>query len=311
MCEDGFREKVEGRSLPYPEADYRSRLEHELSVIEGAGLPSYFLIVQDVLAFGKRQGWITGPGRGSSAGCIISWLIDITTIDPLRYGLIFERFYNAGRNAPGRVSLPDIDSDVQKYKREEYYKHLQRTYGPDRVAQIATFASLQGRSALTEVMRANGVNFDVIKRITKVIPDKARITEELQEMKERGEDPSVIAYSLDVYRDELAEWVQVDDEGEIVGGQYAPYFRQAARLEGTKTHIGRHAAGILIGDVPLDQFVPTKWDESAKGNIAAMEYLPALEAMGGCKIDILAVAFLDKAEGVRDLALTGRIGRVA
>lgn len=309
LCERGFRDKIDGRTLPYPTEHYRARLDMELGVIGGAGLSSYFLVVQDFINHGRSKGWILGPGRGSGAGCIISWLTGITGIDPLEYGLIFERFYNAGRNVPGRISLPDIDSDVPKCHREDVYSDLQDKYGPDKVAKIATFNSMQGRSALTAVMAVRDEPFDLVKRITKILPDKARISEELEEMRQRGEEPSVIGYCLDFLQDDLTEWVQVEegDNGERrLTGVYAKYFERAMRLEGTKTHIGMHAAGVVIGAEPLAGVCPMKWDEKHKCNIAAMEY-PALEAMSLCKIDVLAVVVLDKAQAVRSLVRTGRI----
>jgi DNA polymerase III subunit alpha len=305
LCERGWRGKVEGNDLPYPVQTYRDRLEMELGVINGAGLPSYFLIVQDFMNYGHEHNWMIGPGRGSSAGCIVSWLIGVTAIDPVRYGLIFERFYNAGRNAPGRVSLPDIDSDVPKYKREEVYRYLQKKYGEDRVAKIATFPSMQGRSAITAVMSANDVPFDLVKRITRAVPDKARITEELEEMRQRGEEPSIISYALDVYKDDLAEWVQEQDDG-LLTGEYAQFFSQARRLEGVKTHIGIHAAGVAIGAEPLAGVCPLKYDASEQAYIAALEW-EKLEQIGVPKFDVLATAFLDKGMCVRSLVRRGRI----
>ncbi len=305
LCEKGWADKIEGRSLSQPIEVYRDRLEMELGVINGAGLPSYFLIVQDFVNYAKERRWILSPGRGSGAGCIISYLTGITGIDPIQYGLIFERFYNAGRNAPGKVSLPDIDSDFPKHKRDEIYAYLQVKYGEAYVAKIATFSTMQGRSALTEVMRAHEEDFDLTKRITKLIPDKHTITEELEEMRQQGEEPSIIAYALDVLGEDLAEWARMEEDGSI-SGEYGARFAQAIRLEGVKKHIGTHAAGVLIGAVPLAGFCPTKYDDKSHSTIAAMEY-PALEAMGGCKVDVLSVAVLDKAQAVRSQVRTGRI----
>lgn len=303
LCEAGFRSKVEDRGLDI--AAYRERLEMELGVIEGAGLSPYFLVVQDILAYAKDRGWLVGPGRGSAAGCLVSYLAGITKIDPIPYGLLFERFYNAGRNAPGRISMPDIDIDVPIIKRDELIPYLQKKYGKDRVAKIATFSSLQGRSALDEVLSVHEVPFDLRKQITKVIPDKARISEELQEMKDEGEEPSIIRYAMEIYGEELSEWVRMGDDGSLEG-EFAPYFAQAIRLEGTKKHVGTHAAGVVISPEPLASLCPLKYEKGDDCYKAEMEY-PDLEAMGLMKLDLLGIAMLNKGEGVRDQMLTGEI----
>lgn len=307
LCESGFSHLIESREdqLDRPISEYRDRLSMELDVIEGAGLPAYFLIVQDIMAYGHSRGWLLGPGRGSSAGSLVAYITGITQIDPLPYDLLFERFYNAGRNSPGRVSLPDIDLDFPIIKRDEVFKYLQGRYGPDKVAKIATFATLQGRSAIDAVLSVNEIPFDLRKQITSIIPDKARITEELQEMKDRGEEPSILRYALEVYADELAEWATLGDDGEI-HGEFAGYFAQAMRLEGTKKHMGTHAAGVVISSTPLADLCPLIYDADSDSYTAAMEY-PALEAMGLVKLDLLGIAMLNKGEGVRDLALSGRI----
>ena len=307
LCEQGFRDILEqGRgSRRFELTDYRDRLAMELQVLEDAGLSGYFLIVRECTDYGRSRGWLLGPGRGSSAGCLVSYLTRITTVDPLEYDRYFERFYNAGRNQPGKISLPDVDLDFPVIKREEIFRFLQQRYGKDRVAKIATFNTLQGRSALDEVLAAHEVGFEIRKQITKIIPDKARISEELQEMADAGEEPSIIAYSLDIYGDELRDWVTLREDGTL-SGPYARYFEQAIRLEGVKKNISTHAAGVVISSEPLATLCPLTYDEATDCYQAAMEY-PALEAMGLLKVDILGVAMLNKGEGVRDLFRTGRI----
>lgn len=303
LCEDGLSRKkiAEGHTFE----EYRDRMNLELEVFDKAGLAPYFLICQDCTTYGRSRGWLIGCGRGSAPGCLITNLIGITDIDAIKYDLYFERFYNEGRNSPGRISLPDIDMDFPIVKRDEIFRHIQKQYGVDRVAKIATFNTLQGRSALDEVLSAHEVGYDLRKQITKIIPDKARIAEELQEMVDNGEEPSIIKYSLDVYANELSEWVQVADDGTLIGS-FAPYFSQAMRLEGTKKNISTHAAGVIISSTPLADLCPLRFDDSANCNIADMEY-PALESMGLVKLDLLGIAALNKGEGVRDLARYGEI----
>jgi DNA polymerase III subunit alpha len=313
LCERGWREKIEPKITEHQRDEYRQRLDMELGVFKGAGLSSYFLIVQDFINYGYSQGWLMGGIRGSGAGCLVSHLINISDIDPIPYGLLFERFYNAGRNTPGNISLPDIDTDVRKYKRDDLFHYLERRYGPDHVAKIATFNSMQGRSALTEVFRAHEVDFGEQKRITKIIPDRARISEELADIKEAftdeekamGKEPSIIDYALDIFPKELSEWVTRREDGSL-GGDYASHFEQAMRLEGMKRNISQHAAGVIITPEPVANLFPLHYDSGSDSYIAAQEY-PALEAQGAPKFDILAVAFLDKAQGVQRLARYGRI----
>jgi DNA polymerase-3 subunit alpha len=313
LCEQGWRSKIEGRVLPRPLDEYQARLEMELKVLNEAGLADYFLIVQDYMNWSRGQGWLVGCARGSAGGCLVSYLTGITAIDPLQYGLMFERFYNAGRNSPGRISLPDIDSDFPINKRELVFNYLQEKYGQYKVARIATFNSLKGRGALTEVFRAREVNYELAKQITRVIPEPSRITEELQsirdaytdEEKASGKEPSIIEYTLDTFGDDLADWVHVEDDGKLAG-DLAPHFMQAIRLEGVKKHISTHAAGVVLSSESLGSLCPLGWDNSSKAFRADMEY-PALESMGLVKLDLLGVAALDKGECVRQLCLTGEL----
>lgn len=304
LTRSGWDRLIANQDLPKPIEEYEDRLKMEMGVIQGAGLSSYFLIVQDVMRFSRERGRFLGVGRGSSAGCLISYLTGITQVDPLKYDLLFERFYNAGRNAPGRISLPDIDCDFPISEREHVFRYLQQTYGSDKVGKISTYQTMQGASALSETMAAHEIPFDVRKTITAFIPDRAKISEELQAMAERGEEPSSIRFALDVYGDELSEWVTLNSD-DTLSGEFAPYFAQAMRLEGLKKNKSTHAAGVVISDSPLSDIVPVRWDD--EGNLIVDIELGPLEASGGMKLDVLGVAMLDKLEGIRNLAKTGRL----
>lgn len=307
LCRGGWDQLIDNNHLlPKPIEVYKDRLEHELGVVESTGLlASYFNIVQDVMAFSKKRGRWTGFGRGSSAGCLISYLVGITAVDPLRYDLLFERFYNEGRNTADHTSLPDIDCDFPKTERIHVFKYIQGKYGQDRVGKISTFGTLAGKSAIDEVMSAHEIPFELRKQITKIFPDKARISEELQDMADKGEEPSIIKYTLDFYKDELSDWVTLNSDGSI-SGEMAPLFEQAIRLEGVKKVRSIHAAGVVISDVPLCDVAPLRWDDEDDAWVADMEY-PQLESMGLMKLDILGVAQLDKCEGIRDLCATGML----
>jgi DNA polymerase-3 subunit alpha len=149
LCSDGWLKLLKaGEITPENEQEYKERYEREFQVIEDANLAGYFLIVWDCLNYCREQGWMVGPGRGSAAGCLISYLIGITMIDPIKYDLLFERFYNPGRNTEDHISLPDIDIDVPGGKRDAIIHQWKEKYGPSNVSQMCTFGRLQGRSAI-------------------------------------------------------------------------------------------------------------------------------------------------------------------
>lgn len=305
LCREGWKTRINGKIDPSRRTEYVDRVKYELDVIKGADLSSYFLVVQDYVNWAKRQGMLVGPGRGSGAGCLTSYLLGITNVDPIIYDLRFERFYNAGRNQPGKISLPDIDCDFPVLRRKKVIEYIKETYGYDMVAQIATFNSLKGRGAVTDVLRAYGVDFTEVKKITSNIPEESRITEELQKMKDAGIEPSIIRYALESDPDSFKEWVEYEP-GKPCGGTYGPYFDMAMRLEGTKRNISTHAAAVVLASTPLAEMCPLLYEEGSDGYIAAMEY-PDLESMGQVKLDILGVAALDKLEGVRNLLRYGRV----
>ena len=156
LCRNGWKERLSNTNkIESNESVYLNRITTALEVISEANLSGYFLIVRDIVANIKNNGWLPGPGRGSAAGCLVSYLIGVTQVDPIEHGLIFERFYNAGRNTDDHISLPDIDIDVPATKRDETIKYIREKYGKDKVGQMVTFGRLQGRSALKEVLRMN------------------------------------------------------------------------------------------------------------------------------------------------------------
>jgi DNA polymerase-3 subunit alpha len=305
LCRQSWNAKIKSKVDPDKLPEYVDRIKRELEVIKGATLSGYFLVVQDYVNWAKRQGMLVGPGRGSGAGCLTSYLLGITNVDPILYDLRFERFYNAGRNQPGKISLPDIDCDFPVLTRKLVIEYLKTKCGTDMVAQIATFNSMKGRGALTDVLRAYGVDFAEVKKITSAIPEEARISEELQAMKESGIEPSIIRYALESDAESFKEWCEFTP-GQPCGGTFGPYFDMAMRLEGTKRNISTHAAAVVLASTPLSEMCPLMYEDSIDGYVACMEY-PDLEAMGQVKLDILGVAALDKVAGVRNLLRYGRI----
>lgn len=304
LCREGWKLKIATQIEKSQHQTYTDRIKYELDVLQGAGLSSYFLIVQDIVNHVRKNEWLPGPGRGSAAGCLVSYLIGITSIDPIKYSLLFDRFYNAGRNTADHISMPDIDVDVPIDKRENIIEYIKEKYGKDKVSQMITFNTIKGRGALKDVLRVYGnIGFEEMNKITKNIPDEAKIADELQQMKEDTGEASIIRWALENNPDKLKEWCFID-ENNIMQGPLSKRFEQAIRLEGTKSNQSKHAAGIAISADPLNETCPMIYDSKNQQMIAGME-MQDLEAIGVIKFDILGVAMLDKVMAIKDLLKEG------
>lgn len=239
----------------------RDRLEYELKIISDMGFIGYFLIVWDFVKWAKDHEIIVGPGRGSAAGALVSYCLDITTIDPLKYNLLFERFLN-----PARISMPDIDLDFADNRRDEVIDYVAQKYGRDRVAQICTFGTLAARAAIKDVGRTMGVPFVRMNEFVKFIPERPGTT-----LKEAMEKSS-----------ELREAIKKDDT-------YKEVMESALKLEGAVRHVSVHACAVVIADEPLTKYTalmrPPKDD---KGLITQYSAKP-LEALGLLKMDFLGL----------------------
>ena len=300
LCRTGWKEKIANTIPKDQQQVYVDRVKYELDILQGANLSSYFLIVQDIVNYVRSNHWLPGFGRGSAAGCLVSYLIGITGIDPIKYNLLFERFFNAARSD----SMPDIDVDVPINKREDIIQYIKNKYGRDKVSQMVTFNTIKGRGALKDVIRVYGnITFDEMNNITKNIPDESKIADELQEMKEETGEASIIRWSLENNQDKLREWCFLDENSELQG-PLSKRFEQAIRLEGTKSNQSKHAAGIAISAEPLNEICPMVYDSKNDQLIAGME-MQDLEALGVIKLDILGVALLDKMMSVQDLLFNG------
>ena len=304
LCRQGWKKKMAHIDDEEELKVYGERVNHELEVFLSCGLSSYFLIVRDIIKFCHENGYITGPGRGSAAGCMVSYLIDITQIDPIPADLLFERFYNAGRNSPGKISWPDIDIDVPKEARPKVIEYIRDKYGEENVAQIVTYTTLKGRSALKRVMHAvGGISFTEQNAMTKYILDEAKIADELQEMKEELGTSSIIRWCIENNPNRFKDWVQIDENGELIGDK-AEIFKQAIRLEGTKIIQSKHAAGVVVSPYKISETCPMvrSTDANDKGYIAGFEG-PSCEEVGLLKIDVLGITMLDKVMSVADILL--------
>ena len=276
---------------------YLKRFLDEFAVIDEANLFGYFLIVQDIIKYAHSEGWITGPGRGSAAGCLISYLLGITQVDPIKYDLIFERFYNKGRNSADHISLPDIDIDVPAQKRDQIIAYIKNKYHPEHVSQMVTFGRLQGRSAIKEVLRVQeACSFTEMNEITKFIPDEAKISDQLEEM---GDEKSIIMWSLINNAKDLKDFCFINHNGELEG-DLAPYFNDAIRLEGTFKSQGKHAAGVVISKDKLIDLCPMVFQRDGKEKICGFE-MEDLESCGLVKLDVLGLSLLDKIMYIKEI----------
>jgi len=311
LCREGYtqRENLINKVIASRKAtksDYGKRFEKEFTVLKNAGLGDYFLIVRDFVDYARRSDILVGAGRGSAAGSLILYLLGVTHVDPLEYDLLFERFYNAGRNTKDRISLPDVDMDFEKERRGDIINYIKTRFGEDKVSHVITFNRMQGKSALKDVLRTrNTCDFSQMNRITEFIPSEEEIKDQLQDMKEATGEASIIRWSLENHAKELNEWAYLDDRGDVQG-EMANDFKLAIAIEGTKRSQGKHAAGIVISSEPLRKVCPMVYDSKSEKPIAGME-MDALADAGHVKFDIMGVAMLDKVHGIQNLLSTGRL----
>lgn len=307
-CEDEFellrQQCIEGwkkrKTNTWDTELYGQRVKDELAIIKEFKLPGYFLIIKDLMDYSRRQGWLT-CARGSVGGSLVAYLQEISIVDPIKFDLIFSRFFNPGRAAEGSFSLPDIDVDVQIEGRDKLIDYLRATYGEECVGQIITHNKLKGAGALKEVLRVHeACSFMEANKMTAAVPQEAKIG---AQMKEDGET-SIIKWCLKHMPSIFDGYCKL--EGEEYVGEYALFFEQAVRLEGVIKSTGKHAAGVIISDVPLKYRCPMVHDASGNGLIGGMDFVD-LEAMGICKLDVLSVAALSKLNAVNQLLRYGII----
>lgn len=301
LCRKGWKKLLIEQNKVADEKNkqkYLDRFKEEFDIIKDANLFGYFLIVHDIIKYVNDRGWLSGPGRGSAAGCLISYLIGITKIDPIEFDLLFARFYNAGRNTTDHISLPDIDIDVPGTKRDEIIAYLKDKYGHSRVSQMLTFGRLQGKSAIKEVLRINeACSFGEMNAISNCIPDEAKISDQLAEMDD--EDRSIIRWALINNAEELRDFCRLSEDGKLEG-EYAEYFEQAIQIEGTFKTQGKHAAGVVISAEPLQKVCPMVKQKGSSEKIAGLE-MTDLEALGHVKFDVLGINLLDKIMKIEEL----------
>jgi DNA polymerase-3 subunit alpha len=259
--------------------DYRKRLDFEVGVISKMKFPGYFLIVADFIQWAKSNGIPVGPGRGSGAGSVVAWSLTITDLDPLRFGLLFERFLN-----PERISMPDFDIDFCQDRRDEVIRYVQKKYGADRVAQIITHGKLQARAVLRDVGRVLQMPYGQVDKLCKLVPNNpanpvtlVQAIEGEPKLQEARDSEPMVAKLLEI----------------------------AQKLEGLYRHASTHAAGMVIGDRPLDELVPLYRDPKSSFPITQFNW-KLVEAAGLVKFDFLGLKTLTVLQKAVALIKRGR-----
>ena len=259
LCEVGLKERY-GEEIS---EDIKKRLEYELGVIHNSGFDTYFLIVNDFVRAAKEKGVIVGPGRGSAAGSLVAYCLKITDVDPLKYGLLFERFLN-----PSRVSMPDIDIDFDDERRNEVLDYVVEKYGRQNVAQIITFGTMAPRAAVRDVGRVLGYPYGDVDHLAKLVPPPLQ-----------GKHvPLKTSVKDDL---ELKKQYETNEDSKKI-------LDNAIKLEGTVRHAGTHACAVIISEEPLSKYTPLQRSTSDEGVITQYSMKP-LEELGLLKMDFLGL----------------------
>ena len=261
---EGLLEKLKLNSITELAEDYSERLAYEINVIDQMGFPTYFLVVWDYIRFARENGIPVGPGRGSAAGSLVAYSLSITNIDPVKNGLLFERFLN-----PERKSLPDIDTDFCIERRGEVIDYVTETYGEDKVAQIITFNRMTSKAVLKDVARVLDISYGDADRMAKLIPVVRGKPANLSQM--ISNDSPNKEFREKYLKDEnVKKWIDM-----------------AIRIEGTNKTFGVHAAGVVIASDPLDEIVPLQRNND--GQIITQYFMEDVESLGLLKMDFLGL----------------------
>jgi len=272
LAKEGLKKRLQKLDYVQDEAIYWERLQTELEVIEQKGFPGYFLIVQDFINWAKKNNIPVGPGRGSAAGSLVAYALGITNLDPLRYNLLFERFLNVER-----MSLPDIDVDFCYEKRDKVIEYVTQKYGKQNVAQITTFGTMKAKAAVRDVGRALDLSLSLVDKIAKLIPDELKMTID----KALEQEPK------------LGELANTD-------ANIQKLLNVAKRLEGLARHASTHAAGVVISDKPMWEYLPLYLGK--KGEVVTQYDMKRVEQAGLIKFDFLGLKTLTVIQNTLKLA---------
>lgn len=260
-CQTGLEQLYQRKLIdPTQKEIYQMRLDLEMELIVTMGFVGYFLVVSDFIKWAHRNGIPVGPGRGSAAGSLVSWALEITNIDPIKYNLLFERFLN-----PERITMPDIDIDFCIEGRDKVINYIKDRYGHDKVCQIITFGTLAAKGVIKDVARVHGLTFEDSNAITNLIPDQLKIT----------------------LKDAVTQEPRLK---ELIDGnpKVKHIFDIASRLEGLTRHASKHAAGIVISPDPIDEVLPL-FVPSKSTDLVTQYAMTELESLGFLKIDLLGL----------------------
>lgn len=257
--------------------EIRTRFEYELDIIEKTGFISYFLIVQDFVNWAQKNGIIVGPGRGSAAGSLVSYLLNITNVDPIKYELLFERFLN-----PARISQPDIDLDFDDARRNEVFEYVKQKYGQEHFAQIITFGTMMARGGIRDAGRALGFSYDFCDKLAKLVPFNPNQNEKTGFLKKCIEEVNELkqAYNTNADAKKLLD--------------------AAMKLEGVARHFSTHACAVVISPKPLNEYMPLQRSSDGQDIITQYE-MHSVEALGLLKMDFLGLSNLTIIENALDL----------
>ncbi|NIA02449.1 MAG: DNA polymerase III subunit alpha, partial [Nitrospirae bacterium] len=273
LCEEGLNNRLNGKKIP---KEYTERLEYELKTVHEMGFDTYFLIVRDFVKYAKEQEIVVGPGRGSAAGSIIAWSLAITDLDPIKYGLFFERFLN-----PERVSMPDIDIDFADNRRDEVLEYVSKKYGRDNVAQIITFGTMAPRSAVRDVGRALGYPYQEVDKLAKIVPPPLLGKHVPLNVSIKEDADLKHAYETDPRAKKLLDY--------------------AMQLEGTVRHAGTHACAVVISEKPLTEYTALQYGAGGKEEIVTQFSMKPIENLGLLKMDFLGLKNLTVIENTCNL----------
>ena len=278
-----------GEKIP---ADVRERADYEVKVILQMGFPGYFLVVSDYILWAKRNGIRVGPGRGSGAGSMVAYALQITELDPIRHGLLFERFLN-----PERVSMPDIDVDFDERRRGEVIEYVEKKYGAEKVSQVVTFGTIKTKQALKDSARVLGYPFEMGERMTKALPPTVQ-----------GKDIAL----ADIHNEKAERFVEAGDFRQLVAGDQdaSKVFELAQGLAGLTRQWGVHACAVLMCSEPLMDVIPIMKRPSDGATITQFEY-PLCEELGVLKMDFLGLSNLTTIEDALDNIVYNGKERVA
>ena len=281
---------------------YVEQLERELNVFIPKGFAGYFLIMADIVGFMNNKGYLTGVARGSAGGCLVSYLTGITKIDPVKYNLMFERFYS-----PDRHDYPDIDLDLPPSRRDELVQYIEEKYGAEKLGQLSTFGTIKGAGGLKLCLGQSGMSFYQQNAVTDLLPMEGKVAPELKVQNDEYGTKSLVLYALRDDPKAFEQWVKIDKKTNKLSGKWAEEFQLAIDLDETIVSVGKHASAFVLANRPIYKQAPMRYDSRSKRHVVGVE-MNSASGLGLVKLDLLSLDLLDKAkylqEGLKNASFT-------